>query len=140
MRSLAASLATTLFDGGRIRSRIAVQDAVQEQALIAWEKSVLTALEDVENAMSAYATGRERVDARRKAAVAATTAAELARIQYQAGAADFQNVLETERTLLTAQDNLASAEADVLTAVIQLYKAMGGGWQAVPVTTESDKS
>lgn len=139
-RSLATSLATTLFDGGRIRSRIAVQNAVQEQALIAWEKSVLTALEDVENAMSAYANGRERVEARRKAAAAASTAAELARIQYQAGAADFQNVLETERTLLTAQDALASAEADVLTAVIQLYKALGGGWQAVSVTTDSDIS
>lgn len=140
VRSLAASLATTLFDGGRIRSRIAVQNAVQEQALIAWEKSVLTALEDVENAMSAYATGRERTEARRRAAASAATAAELARAQYQAGLADFQNVLETERTLLTAQDNLASANADVLTAVIQLYKALGGGWQAVPVTTESDKS
>jgi len=140
VRSLAASLATTLFDGGRIRSRIAVQNAVQEQALIAWEKSVLTALEDVENAMSAYATGRERTEARRRAAESAATAAELARAQYQAGLADFQSVLETQRTLLTAQDNLASANADVLTAVVQLYKALGGGWQAVPVTTESDKS
>ena len=102
---------------------------MQEQALIAWEKSVLTALEDVENAMSAYATGRERVDARRKAAVAATTAAELARIQYQAGAADFQKVLDTDRTRLTAEETLASADADLLTAVIQLYKALGGGWQ-----------
>ena len=67
-------------------------------------------------------------------------AAELARAQYQAGLADFQSVLETQRTLLTAQDNLASANADVLTAVIQLYKALGGGWQAEPVTPESEKS
>ncbi len=140
VRSLAASLATTLFDGGRIRSQIAVQNAVQEQALIAWEKSVLTALEDVENAMSAYATGRDRTEARRRAAESAATAAELARAQYQAGLADFQNVLETERTLLAAQDNLASAEADVLTAVIQLYKALGGGWQTVHVNTEFNKS
>ena len=139
VRSLAASLAGTLFDGGRIRSRIAVQSAVQEQALIAWEKSVLTALEDVENAMSAYASGRARVDARRSAATAAANAAELARIQYQAGKTDFQNVLETERTLLTAQDNLASAEADVLTAVIQLYKALGGGWQT-NATTDTERS
>ena len=138
--SLVGSLAGTLFDGGRITSRIAVQNAVQEQALIAWEKSVLTALEDVENAMSAYATGRERTEAHRRAAESAATAAELARAQYQAGLADFQSVLETQRTLLTAQDNLASANADVLTAVIQLYKALGGGWQAEPVTPESEKS
>ena len=136
VRSLAASLAGTLFDGGRIRARIAVQSAVQEQALVAWEKSLLSALEDVENAMTAYANARERVDARRKAATSAANAAGLARIQYQAGASDFQNVLETERTLLTAQDNLASAEADVLTAVIQLYKALGGGWQHAATAEE----
>lgn len=137
VHSLAASLAGTLFDGGRIRSRIAVQNAVQEQALVAWEKSLLTALEDVENAMTAYASGRERVDSRRKAAASAANAAQLARIQYQAGATDFQKVLETERTLLTAQDNLASAEADVLTAVIQLYKALGGGWQHAAATPDN---
>lgn len=136
VRSLAASLAGTLFDGGRIGARIAAQNAVQEQAQVAWEKSLLTALEDVENAMTAYANGRERVDARRKAAASAANAAELARIQYQAGTSDFQNVLETERTLLTAQDNLASAEADVLTAVIQLYKALGGGWQHAATAEE----
>ena len=139
VRSLTASLAGTLFDGGRIRSRIAVQNAIQEQALIAWEKSVLTALEDIENAMTAYANGRARVDARRNAATAAANAAELARIQYQGGKTDFQTVLETERTLLTAQDNLASAEADVLTAVIQLYKALGGGWQTT-ATTDTERS
>ena len=134
VRSLAAELSTTLFDGGRIRSRIAAQSAAQEQALIAWEKSILTALEDVENALTAYAVGRERVDARRQAATAAGNAAQLARTQYQAGSADFQKVLETERTRLTAEDSLAAAEADVLTAVIQLYKALGGGWQPAATT------
>lgn len=130
-RSLVASLAGPLFDAGRIESRIAAQNAVQEQALVAWEKSVLTALEDVENALTAYAAGRERMDARRKAAMAAGNAAVLARTLYEAGATDFQNVLQTERTRLTAEDGLASAEADVLTAVIQLYKALGGGWNGI---------
>jgi NodT family efflux transporter outer membrane factor (OMF) lipoprotein len=132
-RSLAASLAGTLFDAGRIESRIAMQTAVRDQAFVAWEASLLTALEDVENAMAAYANGRDRVDARRKAASAAANAAEIARAQYQAGLIDFQRVLETERTLLNAQDGVASAEADVLTAVISLYKALGGGWN----TTEN---
>ncbi|SDG61742.1 efflux transporter outer membrane subunit [Propionivibrio dicarboxylicus] len=129
VRSLAASLAGNLFDGGRIRSRLAAQRAVEEQALIAWEKSLLTALEDVENALTSYRVGRTRVDARRQAADAAGKAAQLARTQYQAGIADFQKVLETERTRLSAEDSLASAEADLLNAVVQLYKALGGGWQ-----------
>lgn len=129
VRSLAGSLAATLFDGGRIRNRIAVQNAVQEQALIAYEKSMLTAFEDVENALTAYAMGRERVDARQKAADSARNANALARTLYQAGSADFQKVLDTDRTRLTAEDGLASADADLLTAVIRLYKALGGGWQ-----------
>lgn len=132
VRSLTASLAAPLFDAGRIASRVEAQRAIQEQALIAWESSLLTALEDVENAMVAYAQGRTRVDARRRAATAAANAAELARTQYQAGLIDFQSVLQTERTLLGAQDDQASAETDVLTAVIQLYKALGGGWQGTP--------
>lgn len=134
VRSLAASLAANLFDGGRIRARFAVQDAVREQALVAYEKAILTALEDVENALAAYAAGRERVTARARAADAARNAALLARTQYQAGIVDFQKVLDTERTRLTAEDNLATAEAEVLTATISLYKALGGGWQ--PVTEE----
>ncbi|MFT3848360.1 MAG: efflux transporter outer membrane subunit [Propionivibrio sp.] len=130
--SLVGGLAQTLFDGGRITSRIAVQNAVQEQALIAYEKSLLTSLEDVENALTAYAVGRERVAARQSAAASARRANDLARTLYQAGAADFQKVLDTDRTRLTAEETLASADADLLTAVIQLYKALGGGWQKAP--------
>ncbi len=142
VRSLAASLTAPLFDAGRISSRIARQTAVQDQAFVAWESSLLTALEDVENAMTAYAQGRTRLDARRRAAEAAANAAELARTQYQAGLVDFQSVLDTQRTQLSAQDNQASAEADVLTAVIQLYKALGGGWTSTAntVTTEPSRS
>jgi outer membrane protein, multidrug efflux system len=128
VRSLAGSLATTLFDGGRIRSRIAVQDAVQAQALIAYEQAILTALEEVENALAGYAAGRERVAARSRAAESARHAAALARTLYEAGAVDFQKVLDTDRTRLTAEDGQASAQADVLAAVIRLYKALGGGW------------
>lgn len=129
VRSLAASLAANLFDGGRIRARFAAQDAVREQALVAYEKAILTALEDVENALVAYAAGRERVATRQRAAEAARNAALLARTQYQAGLVDFQKVLDTDRTRLTAEDGLATAESDVLTATISLYKALGGGWQ-----------
>lgn len=143
VRSLTGGLAATLFDGGAIRSRIEAQGAVQEQALIGYEKSILTALEDVENALAAYAAGRERVVARGKAATAAGNAALLAHSLYAAGSVDFQRVLDAERTRLSAEDGLASAEAEVLTAVVRLYKALGGGWNAdaeQPPTDLTDKS
>jgi len=128
-RVAAGTLAATLFDGGNLRSQVEIQSAVQEQALITYQKSVLTALKEVENALTAYAAGRERVDARSAAAESARNAAGLTRKQYESGLVDFQKVLDTERTLLTAEDNLASAEAGMRTSLITLYKALGGGWE-----------
>ena len=133
VRSISGTLAATLFDGGRLRTQVEIQSAVQEQALIAYENSVLTALEEVENALVAHAVGRERAAARREAAEAARNAALLARNLYESGLTDFQKVLDTERTRLSAEDSLATAEAGVLTSLIQLYKALGGGWEATPV-------
>lgn len=127
-RALTGTLAATLFDGGRLRSQVEVQSAVQEQALVSYQSHVLAALEEVENALKGYAAARERADARRAAAESARTAAELSRNLYQAGLADFQQVLETQRTQLTAEDGLATADATLRTSLITLYKALGGGW------------
>jgi len=128
-RSVTASIAQTIFDGGAASSRIRAQNAVQEQALIAWEKAVLTALEDVENSLAAYANSRERQEALQVAATSARNAAELAKQRYQSGLIDFQSVLDTERSLLSSEDSLAGARMDELSALIGLYKALGGGWQ-----------
>jgi NodT family efflux transporter outer membrane factor (OMF) lipoprotein len=128
-RAVSGTLAATLFDGGKLRQAAAVQTAVQQQALVNYESKVLTALEEVENALASHAAARERVIARRAAAEAAQNAALLTRKQYEAGLADFQKVLETERTRLSAEDNLATARATVLSTLIKLYKALGGGWE-----------
>ena len=130
LRAVAGSLAATLFDGGRRQALIDMQGAVEEQALVTYQTSILSALGDVENALAAYAAGHERLASRRRAADAARNAALLARTLYEAGAADFQKVLDTDRARLSAEDGLASAEGDLLAAVIKLYKALGGGWSA----------
>ncbi|WP_374479710.1 efflux transporter outer membrane subunit [Zoogloea sp.] len=129
-RSLAAAVSGPLFDAGRLRAQVEVQDAVREQQLAAYEKAVLTALEDVQNALVALANSRQRREALASAAEAARNAALLARYQYASGLIDFQTVLTTERSLLSIEDSLASAEAERVTALIQLYKALGGGWSA----------
>ena len=126
--SAAASVVQTLFDGGRIRQQIAVQSAVQEQRVAAYESTMLTALEDVENALVNYENSRLRLESLRAAETAAGNAALLAQTQYSAGVADFQRVLDTQRTFLSVQDSVASTEGDRLTAFIQLFKALGGGW------------
>lgn len=134
--SLLGNVTQTLFDGGRISSRIEAQNAVQQQAMAAYEKSVLVALEDVENALVSYANNRERQATLRKAAQAARNAAQLARQLFESGNADFQKVLDAERSRLNSEDNLASSEAEGLTALISLYKALGGGWQESDETIE----
>src|SRR3546814_9248385 len=88
---------------------------------------VLIALEDVENALAAVQSARLRRTQLAVAYDAANNAAILARSQYRAGLTDFQTLLTAERTLLSAQDGLASAEADRASALIQLYRALGGG-------------
>jgi NodT family efflux transporter outer membrane factor (OMF) lipoprotein len=132
-RSVLASVAGAIFDGGRLRRQVEIQDAVQEQALIAYEAAVLTALEDVENALVSLSENRKRNAALAAAVEAARNAALLARYRYTAGLIDFQTVLDTERTQFTVEESLAGAKADGATALIRLYKALGGGWpQAAP--------
>lgn len=141
--ALAGSLAATVFDGGRLRSAVEIQDAVQAQALTAYKSAVLTALEEVENALKAHAAARDRLAAREAAALAARNAAQLGEQQYAAGLSDFQKVLDTQRTRLTAEDNLATAQSALLTSLIKLYKALGGGWEqsaAGPTPTEGKTS
>ncbi|MEH6874569.1 MAG: efflux transporter outer membrane subunit [Candidatus Competibacter sp.] len=126
------SVAAPIFDAGRIRQQVNIQTAIQEQALVSYESTVLNALAEVENALVALANTRQRQDNLREALQAARLAARLARHRYSAGLIDFQTVLDTERTVLTVEDKLVIGEADGVKALIRLYKAVGGGWSQVP--------
>lgn len=125
---LFATLSQFIFDGGRRLATVRSQRAAAEGALAAYRQSVLNALEDVENGLVALRSSGARQAALGDAFESANTAAILARSQYRAGLTDFQTLLDSERTLLSARDSLASAKADQATALIQLYLALGGGW------------
>jgi NodT family efflux transporter outer membrane factor (OMF) lipoprotein len=125
-----SSLSQTLFDGGRLRSQVRSQQAATEAALATYHQSVLTSLEDVENALLALRAARERETQFAIAAEAASNSALLARTQYRSGLTDFRQLLEAERTLLSARDGLASSHGDEALALVQLYRALGGGWDS----------
>ncbi len=125
-----SGLSQTLFDGGRLRSQLRSQQAATEGALAAYRQSVLTALEDVENALLALRAARERQAQFAIALEAATNTAILARTQYRSGLTDFQQLLEAERSLLSARDGLAGSRGDEALALVQLYRALGGGWDS----------
>ena len=126
----------TVFDGGRIRQSIAIQTALQEEALAAYEAAVLAALKEVEDALVAYVNERTRQRALQEAVAAGESAFRLARDKYESGLIDFQTVLSTQQSLLTVQNTLAFSQADVTSDLIRLYKALGGGW--TPSASDAD--
>ncbi|MBP7053045.1 MAG: TolC family protein [Phycisphaerae bacterium] len=117
-----------IFDGDVIRWNIEQQNALQEQYLIQYESAILNALEEVENAMTAYVNEQDRRRTLEAAADAAQRAAELALYEYQAGLTDFSDVLDAQRSLLSFQNQLAESNGAVTSNLIRLYKALGGGW------------
>jgi multidrug efflux system outer membrane protein len=133
--ALLGSVSLPIFDGGAARAQVDTQQAAFDSAGAAWRAVVLTALRDVEDALVALQRDREREATLRLAAQAADNAALLARQRYTSGLVDFQTVLETQRTQLSAQDGVASARADVAADHVRLYKALGGGWNPDGVTS-----
>ncbi len=129
-----SNAAWTAFDAGRIRQNIVVQNALQAQALGRYEALVLTAFLQVENALTAYAREQERQTALINAEQAAQSAEALARNQYAAGLVSFQTVLDTQRSLRALQDQKVTSAAAVSTDLVQLYKALGGGWATKSTT------
>jgi multidrug efflux system outer membrane protein len=130
-----------IFDAGRIRNNIRAQDALTEQALSFYEQTVLSAVEDVENAMVAFVQEQDRRDALDRSVVAAQKAVDLVTTLYRIGLTDFQNVQDTERRLFQQQDELAASDGLVTRNLIRIYKAFGGGWdvEAVPPGEEPMK-
>jgi NodT family efflux transporter outer membrane factor (OMF) lipoprotein len=130
--SLGTSAFYTLFDAGRLRQQVEIQNALQEQAFLDYQSSILLSLQDVEDALVAYADQQVRRRSLQEAAEAAARAVEVVRANYVAGLVDFQPVLESERSLLSFQDQLAQTDGAVTSELIRLYKALGGGWSPLP--------
>jgi len=129
--SLLGGLTAPIFDAGRITQTIAIQGELQQQALIAYEATVLRALGEVENALVAVRRDAERQEILGRATAAAGEAATLAGLQYQAGQVDLLVSLDAQRTLLDLQQQSVVSTADRAGACILLYQALGGGWPAL---------
>ena len=139
--SLGPSVRWPLFDAGRIRANINVQNARQEQAATAYEKSILKALEDVENTMVAFAKEQIRRTSLEKAVKANENAVRLANERYVQGIESFLSVLTAQQQLFQTEDQLVQSQSFVLTDLVSLYKALGGGWELrAPEAPAKDES
>jgi NodT family efflux transporter outer membrane factor (OMF) lipoprotein len=132
--SIVPEVGMLLFDAGKTRANIEGKRAVYEETLYAFRYSFLKALEEVENALADYYAEQTRCRTLADYVHAGEEALALADERYRRGLINFLNVLEAQRTLYSAQSSHRKSEAKVLTSLISLYKALGGGWNAAELS------
>jgi NodT family efflux transporter outer membrane factor (OMF) lipoprotein len=126
--SIGPSLSWAVFDAGRIRSNISLQEARQDQTLIRYARTVLTALEEVETSLVSYGRELLRRQTLAEAVQSDRRSVELATELYSRGLTDFLSVLDAQRQLYIDEELLALSERNVAVNLVSLYKALGGGW------------
>jgi NodT family efflux transporter outer membrane factor (OMF) lipoprotein len=125
----AGGLVFPVFNYGRLVNQVRVQDAQFQEAVLNYQNTVLTAQQEVENALTAFADQQRTANILERAAAAARRSTDLAMIQYKGGQTDFTTVLTAEQNQLAAEDSLASTDGSVVLAIISVYRALGGGWE-----------
>ena len=118
-----------LFNYGRLQSNVRLQDAAFQQLLVDYQNTVLVAQGDVENTIVAYLKSHEQLEAYRVAAAASQRSVNVATIQYQEGSITFNTLISTLAANTQQQDLLSATQGSVATSLVQIYKALGGGWE-----------
>lgn len=127
--SLVPGIAIPLYDGGKARANIRAKQAVYDESLAQYRAAFHTALEDVENGLSAYYAERSKTKLLTDAVRVNEESLTLALDRYRRGLTTFIDVLTAQRTLYATQSSLSQSEAQQLIDLVALYKALGGGWQ-----------
>ncbi len=127
--SVGVNFVWPFFNYGRIRNNIRVQDARLQQALIAYQETVLQAARETEDAIVSLIGARAQEEILTEGVMVATRSAQLAFLRYQEGFADYQRVLDAQQSLFTQQQRYATSHGEVARSLIQMYRSLGGGWQ-----------
>ncbi len=130
--SFGPSMNWPLFQGGATISNVRLQEALRDQAFITYQKAVLAAFQDVENALIAFNKEQEHRKSLSDAVIANQKAVDLSLQLYTEGQIGFLNVLEAQLSLYTSQNALVQSEDNIAADLIALYKALGGGWESMP--------
>ena len=127
--TLAGTLTQPIFEGGRLKSGVRLAEAQDEQLLLAYQQAIQGAFRDVSNALVAYRKNREFRIQQQNLVDSARDAARLSEIRFKAGSTDYLEVLTNETNSFSAELALAQAQGSELSALVQLYQALGGGWE-----------
>jgi multidrug efflux system outer membrane protein len=133
------SLTWSPLDTGKNMARVKAQKARVREALLNYEKTVLLALEDTENALVRFRTEKERILRINRALDSAQKAHNIARAQYDEGVLDFLSVIDAQDQVLDNEDELAVSQQNIGLAIVGIYKALGGGWEAWSLIDEDDE-
>ncbi len=136
---LFGGVAIPIFTGGRVGKQVDVARARAEQARYRYEQTVLTALREVEDALTAVRTTRDQLAAQERQANALRRSLQLATTRYQNGVSSYLEVLDAQRNLFSAELALTQAQRQQLVASVQLFEALGGGWPVIPTDTGSKR-
>jgi outer membrane protein, multidrug efflux system len=128
--NLASSLTQPIFEGGRLKSGVRLAQAQRDQMVLTYQETIQGAFRDVSNALVAYQKDREFRVQQEKLVASAEDAAHLSEIRFKAGTTDYLEVLTNETNSFQAQLGLAQAQGNELVALVQIYQALGGGWQS----------
>jgi NodT family efflux transporter outer membrane factor (OMF) lipoprotein len=137
---IAASLLQPIFDGGRLRGQKAIAESRERELVETYRKAILAAFEDVEQALAGTSRLGQQEQLQSEVEARSQDALRLAQIRYRAGADDLLTVLDAQRTLFAAQDQLAQIQLNRLQAAVSLYKALGGGWSTSDAVATTAKS
>ncbi|WNV06288.1 efflux transporter outer membrane subunit [Candidatus Methylospira mobilis] len=127
--SAAGTLTTPVFNWGKIQANITAKEAQHDQALLSYQSTVLGALKEVESNLVAYAQEKQRCASLAQAVASNRLALALSQERYRSGLTSFLNVLDSERTLFSAESDWVASQAQVSSDMIAIYKALGGGWE-----------
>jgi len=127
--TLAGTLTQPIFEGGRLKSGVRLAEAQNEQLLLTYQQTIQAAFRDVSNALVAYRKNREFRIQQQNLVDSARDAARLSEIRFKAGSTDYLEVLTNETNSFSAELALAQAQGNELNALVQLYQALGGGWE-----------
>ena len=128
--SIGPSISLPIFEGGRLKATLNLRKAQQQEAAVNYQRVVLSAWHEIDNSLTQYASQQQRHDELQAEVDDNRRALRLAQAQYTAGTGSFLQVLEAERRLLSAQQDLTDNTTQISTTLVSLYKALGGGWEA----------
>lgn len=138
--AIGPSLTLPIFEGGRLKATLKLRKKQQQEAAVSYQRTVLSAWHEIDNALTAYSAEQQRRNQLQASVARNQKALALAQTQYKGGIGSFLQVLTAERSLLSAQQDLAENTAEISSNLVSLYKALGGGWEATYPDNDSTGS